>query len=337
MKSRSQTTTLVQEILTTPEHLAAEVREDIADAAHHMGNVTSQAVNSVLRTLHFDQLPSWMQNDPYIQRGYRKPTGAIKDCLHSLWYPHNELVNTWSHLLPAMFFIALLVGVDYLELKELEHSGKEIRWADLAMMQFYFVCTALCLLFSATFHGMNCHSDDMARRTLKLDYLGIVLTISSTCITSTYFGLYDNPRLQAIYISFTVLCGTTVFWMVLKPGVDGVHAAAWRAVVFICLGASGFGAIIHAGLTQGMEGLDPFPFPNIAITCSCYLVGTFLYVHRIPEKQWPGIFDLWGASHQIFHVLVAVGQIVFLYGLRDVLLLHYQDTSSISVPSIESR
>lgn len=127
-----------------------------------------------------------------------------------------------------------------------------------------------------------------------------------------------------------------------------------RAVVFICLGASGFGAIIHAGLTQGMEGLDPFPFPNIAITCSCYLVGTFLYVHRIPEKQWPGIFDLWvrnpqytnvrvqtnlskGASHQIFHVLVAVGQIVFLYGLRDVLLLHYQDTSSISVPSIESR
>lgn len=150
MKSRSQTTTLVQEILTTPEHLAAEVREDIADAAHHMGNVTSQAVNSVLRTLHFDQLPSWMQNDPYIQRGYRKPTGAIKDCLHSLWYPHNELVNTWSHLLPAMFFIALLVGVDYLELKELEHSGKEIRWADLAMMQFYFVCTALCLLFSVS-------------------------------------------------------------------------------------------------------------------------------------------------------------------------------------------
>lgn len=150
MKFRSQTTTLVQDIFTAPEHLAAEVREDFEDATHHMRNVTSQAMNSVRHTLHFDQLPSWMQNDPYIQRGYRKPTGAIKDCLYSLCYPHNELVNTWSHLLPAMFFIALLIGVDYLELKELEHSGKEIKWEDLVMMQFYFVCTALCLLFSVS-------------------------------------------------------------------------------------------------------------------------------------------------------------------------------------------
>ncbi|KAH8722835.1 hemolysin-III related-domain-containing protein [Phaeosphaeriaceae sp. PMI808] len=264
-----------------------------------------------------------MQTDPYILRGYRKPTGAIKDCLYSLCYPHNELVNTWSHLLPATFFVVLLVGVDYLELKELKGSTQEIRWNDIAMVQFYFICTALCLLFSAAFHGMNSHSVEMARRTLKLDYLGIVLTISSTCITSTYFGLYGNPLLQTIYISFTVLCGTTVFWMVLSPEADGPRAAAWRAAIFIALGASGFGAIIHAGLIDGLEGLNAFPLPNIGVTCSCYLIGAFLYVRRIPERYWPGVFDLWGASHQLFHVLVAIGQIVFLYGLKDVLLLHY--------------
>lgn len=28
---------------------------------------------------------------------------------------------------------------------------------------------------------------------------------------------------------------------------------------------------------------------------------------RIPEKWSPGSFDLWGQSHQIFHVLMAVG------------------------------
>lgn len=28
---------------------------------------------------------------------------------------------------------------------------------------------------------------------------------------------------------------------------------------------------------------------------------------RIPEKWRPGAFDLWGQSHQIFHILIAVG------------------------------
>ena len=34
-------------------------------------------------------------------------------------------------------------------------------------------------------------------------------------------------------------------------------------------------------------------------------------------------WNLQGASHQIFHVLIAVGQVVFLLGLRKVMLRHY--------------
>ncbi|CAI6332249.1 unnamed protein product [Periconia digitata] len=273
MSAHSENTTLTQEIAAKTEQIAIESTRGAEDAAEKVGAITSATIDSVFQTLHFEQLPAWMQTDPHIQRGYRKSTGAINDCLHSLWYPHNELVNTWSHLLPATFFLALLVGADYLQLKDLKGRNGGMKWSDLAMMQFYFACTALCLLFSATFHGMNSHSFEMARRTLKLDYLGIVLTISSTCITSTYFGLYGNPRLQAMYISVTVLCGTTVFWMVLRPDADGPKAAAWRAAVFTTLGASGFGAIVHAGLKGGVEALKMFPLLNIAVTCSCYLLG----------------------------------------------------------------
>ena len=86
------------------------------------------------------------------------------------------------------------------------------------------------------------------------------------------------------------------------------------------------------------------------MTCGSYLIGTGIYIARVPEKLWPGVFDIWvrrviigvalameddlrltlsfvnmfqGASHQIFHVLVAFGQIVHLFGLRDVLSRQY--------------
>lgn len=39
-----------------------------------------------------------------------------------------------------------------------------------------------------------------------------------------------------------------------------------------------------------------------------YLAGLIFYITRIPEKWSPnGKFDMLGASHQIFHVLVLAG------------------------------
>jgi predicted membrane channel-forming protein YqfA (hemolysin III family) len=66
-----------------------------------------------------------------------------------------------------------------------------------------------------------------------------------------------------------------------------------RAAIFFALGASGFVAIAHAGLVGGMEGLEKFPLLHISMTVTCYLVGTYLYVKRIPEICSPGTFDLW--------------------------------------------
>jgi adiponectin receptor len=38
----------------------------------------------------------------------------------------------------------------------------------------------------------------------------------------------------------------------------------------------------------------------------CYITGAFIYAIRFPERFRPGLFDIWGCSHQIFH-LCAVG------------------------------
>lgn len=37
------------------------------------------------------------------------------------------------------------------------------------------------------------------------------------------------------------------------------------------------------------------------------LVGGCVFVVRVPERWRPGAFDVWGHSHQVFHLCAVVG------------------------------
>ncbi len=45
------------------------------------------------------------------------------------------------------------------------------------------------------------------------------------------------------------------------------------------------------------------------------ILGALFYATRIPESIKPGRFDLWGCSHQIFHLLVVAATSVHAYGI----------------------
>ena len=93
---------------------------------------------------HFDELPEWMQCDPYIKYGYRRPQNSSRACFWSLFYAHNELVNTWSHLLPACFFLLLLLVSDCSIFYEAAHISR----ADIAIVHMYICGTTVCLYLS---------------------------------------------------------------------------------------------------------------------------------------------------------------------------------------------
>lgn len=42
--------------------------------------------------------------------------------------------------------------------------------------------------------------------------------------------------------------------------------------------------------------------------------GALTYISRIPEKYRPGKHDIWGNSHQIFHICVLLGVISHYFG-----------------------
>ena len=93
------------------------------------------------------------------------------------------------------------------------------------------------------------------------------------------------------------------------------------------------------------KGLQGFVIKDTAYMVMLDFLALFFYVTHIPEKWWPHTFDLWvsgssyslvisyrkltvafgglqGASHQIFHILISFGQLVFFVGLRKEMLRH---------------
>jgi len=203
-------------------------------------------------------------------------------------------------------------------------EGQRFLENDLWVLRYYMVGAMGSMLFSATYHCLFCHSEHVGKFCLKLDYLGIVLNITSTGISAIYFAFQSASSRQTtlnIYIGTIALCGLAAFWVVLDPIFHGPKAAKWRLIIFGILYSSCYIPIVHAYLA---DDVDTTEYPILFLTSESimHIVGAFFYVTRIPERYFPGSFDIWGASHQLFHILIAMSQIIRLLAIRVSLLQH---------------
>lgn len=53
-------------------------------------------------------------------------------------------------------------------------------------------------------------------------------------------------------------------------------------------------------------------------------LGAVFYSTRYPESLKPGMFDIWGCSHSIFHVLVVMSTLVHLVGIWKSLAYNFE-------------
>ena len=103
----------------------------------------------IQQVLDWEDLPIWMQVDPHIRRGYRRELNSFYACLESLFYLHNELINTWSHLIPALVYLAMLLGFD-VRIFRYNLKDSATRLADWTIVQIYVVGTMICLGLSVS-------------------------------------------------------------------------------------------------------------------------------------------------------------------------------------------
>lgn len=85
-----------------------------------------------------------MKRDPGIRRGYREELRNCWNCFISLFYVHNELVNIWSHLFPAIIYASILAKESRFAIED-PASGTE---QEIKMIQFYIITSFLMMSFS---------------------------------------------------------------------------------------------------------------------------------------------------------------------------------------------
>ena len=90
----------------------------------------------------------------------------------------------------------------------------------------------------------------------------------------------------------------------------------FRALMFVLMGLSAVFPVLHGIKLYGVEHLrKSVGLDWVVLQGVLYIAGAALYAARIPEKWAPGRFDIWGSSHQIFHVLVVLAAASHLVGL----------------------
>ncbi|CAL8086655.1 unnamed protein product [Calicophoron daubneyi] len=244
--------------------------------------------------------------EPGILTGYRYPESSFCLCLKSLFQLHNETLNIWTQIIPALyFFVQFLTSVEV---------------ADRFLL-VYLASTSVFFATSTCAHTFNCISPYARHLCFFLDYTGIAL-YSSGCAVCYYAyslpsGLLGVNLFSAgagdVYLFFSIflsvwstyLSCATRFW---KPS---FWRKFFRLLAFVCIWIYLAVPIALRMLSCGSLNTD-----SVGECASAHYWGLqfmfvlpsgLLYVSHFPERWFPGKFDVFGHSHQIFHVLGALG------------------------------
>ncbi|GAA5968469.1 hypothetical protein JCM8115_006400 [Rhodotorula mucilaginosa] len=258
------------------------------------------------RLLTFEEAPKWMQQNSCIRSGYRPELGSFRACVRSLTFPHNELLNCWTHLVPSVScLVVLLLGAIYLfELSPLPSHAlvppatpaldpsswraaitpvypfpgphqPTITLIDTAVFAGLVAGAGVCFALSAAYHCGLAHSERVCSRARRADHLVGVYVI----VLSDRLQAYEYRKL--------------------------------RTGVFI-----GIGSLALVPFSHGWEQASlRMSFGWLAVELLCVGLGSICYSERLPEALFPdsGLFDLVGHSHMWFHLL-AVAAVLAQYG-----------------------
>lgn len=115
-------------------------------------------------------------------------------------------------------------------------------------------------------------------------------------------------------------------YIVVHPSYQSRQYRLFRLSVFVLTGLSAFAPIIHASRLFPLEQLNKQSgLPYYYVEGGVILLGALIYGTRFPERLYPGRFDIWGSSHQIFHVLVVLATSIHLLGVLNAFEWNYEN------------
>ena len=252
-------------------------------------------------TVKFSEAPPWYRFNEYIRTGYRPALKTFKDCFLSIFRIHNETVNIWSHLIPG---VACLLAIAHLLMCS-DGNDCGLKTEKRFGMVYVLVGCMTGLITSSVAHVLFCKSEEVSSNAMQADVIGVILQILGHCLSWAHYALNDSPWTKFVYFGFAQLYAFGLMLCLSRKKYLSDAYAAKRGFL-----ATSFGiltAYLPAGYHMITQGIESGALFNLVISLLSFSSSVVFYITRIPEKLFPGSFDIWFHSHQIFHVLVVCG------------------------------
>ena len=248
--------------------------------------------------------------DVGIMSGYRKPDMPVRLYLRSLFQFHNETLNVWTHIASCLFFVyyAAIVSRDIDLLRE-----------ENAPLLCLLITSCLFPFGSALAHLFNSMSVVSRHVCFMIDYFTISLYAYGACAANKVYAIpvswrgsyFENYFMSAMFfncvITVVVSCYTRFLPVTRETKILRLSAFVMPYV---------FGMLPCMHRVLHCEDFD-----------SCYgaqfykqhfidnLFTIVFYGGHVPEIFFPGVFDIFFHSHQIFHVVVVIATWHHLKGI----------------------
>ena len=256
----------------------------------------------------FEELEHWRQDNPGIRTGYRTLNHSYISCLRTLFFLHNETGNVLSHLVGGILFIGLTIHTYYYVIP----TG----WADRLIFASFLFGAIGCLWLSAFFHLFCAHSKSVCDAWNKCDYIGIMVLIIGSCYPMVYYGFHCDVILQMVYLVSMSAFGAATVPLLVMETFNTPKFRVVRTLLFVLLGFTGVIPAFHAMYLYGFQLVFKAGALDWTLAMGfSYLFGAYLYAMQFPESKFPGKFDYWFHSHQIFHFCVVAGAFLHYVGL----------------------
>jgi len=230
---------------------------------------------------------------------------------------HNDSLNIWTHLLGAIWIIYLMYETVCTD------TFSSLFWDKMVVLA-YLALAGYCFLSSAVYHTFRSHSISVMISTLIMDILGITSHIFGSTVLLVFYELSCFPHWQRAYLAaMCILAAATALY---TPHLVRMRKTNVRTLILFVFGTTGIVAWLHHFILIGgvWNRFNSHSLVGILTTYGWILLGLVIRRVHLPERLFPGKFDILFSSHQLFHLTTIASALALLSGYKQ--LHHWQIT-----------
>ncbi|KAI6229126.1 Progestin and AdipoQ Receptor family [Aphelenchoides fujianensis] len=264
----------------------------------------------ILRLLHRDELPRSLWINEHIHTAYRPTKMTFGLCIRSAFQLNNETINIWSHLLGFVYFA-------FMQWNTLVHVLPSIgaSTTDYVVTSLSVGGSQVCMIMSTLFHTFGCIDAEQHDRWLRADVFGISAGLIGMYLSGIYLSFYCFLEAMNTYLA---VLGVIVAISIYVPARSHLFQSKFWGTRIGYLHLI-YGLIVSFGLYPAVHWIqlhDGFEHPHVVewlprLVVLFALIGVAFafYATLLPERLCPGKFDVFGCSHQWWHLFILLAMV----------------------------